>query len=156
MGCTHYPFLTIEIAKVLKELRKVKTNGGYRYKKLLSKNVILIDPALETAQELYNCLKDQKLLNNEVSTQNADFFIGIPNKNIPSIITEDAGQRFTYHYKYSRNSNENKQFVMTVPFCKTNISEDVSERIKQQIPNVFDLIVRSKLNEFVDESIRLK
>jgi hypothetical protein len=116
----------------------------------------LIDPALETAQELYNCLKDQKLLNNEVSTQNADFFIGIPNKNIPSIITEDAGQRFTYHYKYSRNSNENKQFVMTVPFCKTNISEDVSERIKQQLPNVFDLIVRSKLNEFVDESIRLK
>jgi glutamate racemase len=58
LGCTHYPFLTIEIAKVLKELRKVKTNGGYRYKKLLSKNVILIDPALETAQELYNCLKD--------------------------------------------------------------------------------------------------
>lgn len=156
LGCTHYPFLTNEIAKVLKELRKVKKDGEYRYKKLLAKNVILIDPSVNTAQELYEYLSEQNLLNQTAKNLEADFFISIPNTKNPDIVTEANGQRFTYDYKYGRIAGENKEYIVTVPFSKTSIPEEVSNRFQKQIPSVYDLIAKSKLNVILDSNNRLK
>lgn len=64
LGCTHYPYLTEEISAVLTELYNYKTReGSYLYRNLMVENVQLIDPAVNTAKELYAHLRDKSLFN---------------------------------------------------------------------------------------------
>lgn len=155
LGCTHYPFLAAEIAKVLKELRKVKKDGEFRYKSLLAKNVILIDPSVNTAEELYEYLASSNLLNQQVKEMQADFYISIPNTMNLDVVSEENGQRFTYDYKYGRSVGAEQQYILTVPFAKTNIPSPVSYRFQTQIPKVYDLIQKSSLNLSLELQNRL-
>lgn len=156
LGCTHYPFLAKEIEKVLIELRNIKKEGKYLYKKLIAPKVHLIDPSVNTAEALYEYLSQQQLANTMERTQKADFFISIPNLNNPSVVTDNDGSRFIYDYKYGRNAGTNQEFVLNVPFSKQNITEDIIKRFQKQIPNVFSLLVNSPLNQWVDEGNVIK
>ena len=149
LGCTHYPFLTNEIQKVLVELRKVKVDGKYRYRNLLAKNVKLIDPSVFTAQEVYNYLNQEKLLNQLDKKMQADFYISIPNLKNSQVITEANGQRFTYDYKYGRNAGSNQEFIQTVPFSKSNIPLETSNRFQKQIPKIYELLLNSNQNQLL-------
>ncbi len=149
LGCTHYPFLTDEIQKVLVELRKVKVDGKYRYHNLLSKKVQLIDPSVFTAQEVYNYLKQEKLLNELDKKTQADFYISIPNLKNIQVVTEDNGKRFTYDYKYGRNEGSNQEYIQTVPFSKSNIPLETSIRFQKQIPEIFELLINSNQNQLL-------
>jgi glutamate racemase len=149
LGCTHYPFLIDEIQKVLVELRKVKVDGKYRYRNLLSKNVKLIDPSVFTAQEVYNYLSQEKLLNELDKKMQADFYISIPNLKNAEVITEANGQRFTYDYKYGRNAGLNQEYIQTVPFSKANIPLETSNRFQKQIPKIYELLLNSNQNQLL-------
>jgi len=149
LGCTHYPFLIDEIQKVLVELRNVKMDGKYRYRKLLSKNVKLIDPSVFTAQEVYNYLNQEKLLNELDKKMQADFYISIPNLKNTQVVTEANGQRFTYDYKYGRNAGSNQEFIQTVPFSKFNIPLETSNRFQKQIPKIYELLLNSNQNQLL-------
>ncbi|HWS59641.1 MAG TPA: hypothetical protein VN182_01795 [Flavobacterium sp.] len=146
LGCTHYPFLSSEIQKVLVELRNVKVEGKYHYRHLLSKKVKLIDPSVFTALEVYNYLNQQKLLNQKDKNMQADFYISIPNLRNAQVITEANGQRFTYDYKYGRNAGTNQEYTQTVPFSKFNIPIETSRRFQKQIPKIYELLLNSNLN----------
>lgn len=146
LGCTHYPFLTAEIQKVLGELRKVKTEGAYRYKHLLAKKVNLIDPAINTANELFVYLSEQQLLNQTDKKGNGDFFISVPNPKNGQIVTEENGSRFSYDYKYGRKAGEIQEYIQVVPFSRANIPVDVKERIRLQIPNT-DALIKNSAND---------
>lgn len=149
LGCTHYPFLTDEIQKVLLELRKVKMNGKYRYRNLLSKKVKLIDPSVYTALEVYDYLNQEKLLNTLNKKMQADFYISIPNLRNTQVVTEDNGKRFTYDYKYGRNAGSNQEFIQTVPFSKSNIPKETSDRFEKQIPKIYELLLSSNQNQLL-------
>jgi len=149
LGCTHYPFLTDEIQKVLVELRKVKMNGKYRYRNLLSKRVKLIDPSVFTALEVYDYLNQEKLLNTLNKKMQADFYISIPNLRNTQVVTEDNGKRFTYDYKYGRNAGLNQEFIQTVPFSKSNIPKETSDRFEKQIPKIYELLLSSNQNQLL-------
>jgi glutamate racemase len=149
LGCTHYPFLTAEIQKVLVELRNVKMDGTYRYRHLLSKKVKLIDPSVFTAIELYNYLNQEKLLNQLHKKMQADFYISIPNLKNIQVVTEDNGKRFTYDYKYGRNAGLNQEFIQTVPFSKANIPVETSTRFEIQIPKIYKLLLNSNQNQLL-------
>jgi len=149
LGCTHYPFLTDEIQKVLLELRKVKMNGKYRYRNLLSKKVKLIDPSVFTALEVYDYLNQEKLLNTLNKKMQADFYISIPNLRNTQVVTEDNGKRFTYDYKYGRNAGSNQEFIQTVPFSKSNIPKETSDRFEKQIPKIYELLLSSNQNQLL-------
>lgn len=140
LGCTHYPYMTQTIGQVLTELRNYRENGRYRYRKLLAKKVHLVDPSVNTARELYTHLATQKLQNTQGSLQNTEFYITVPDPNAPNVALEADGQRFTYAYKYGRNSAVNTTDVATVPFSRQNIPAPVAERLKAQIPAVYTLI----------------
>lgn len=146
LGCTHYPFLTDEIQRVLVELRKVKVDTKYRYRNLLSKNIKLIDPSVFTAQEVYNYLNQEKLLNESDKKMQADFYISIPNLKNIQVVTEDYGKRFTYDYKYGRNAGLNQEYIQIVPFSKSNIPMETSNRFQEQIPKIFELLLNSNQN----------
>jgi glutamate racemase len=142
LGCTHYPYMAEPIEKVLTELRNYEENGQPRYKHLLAEKITLIDPAINTARELYDYLYASKSFNTAADmTTQSEFYISVPNALNPNIKTETDG-RFTYDYKYGRNANELQEYVKAVPFSNKNISPDVTDRLRKQIPNTFELIKR--------------
>lgn len=139
LGCTHYPYLSESIQKVLGELYDYKEKRKYRYRHLLAKNVRLIDPSVKTAEALYEVMEAQNLFNEAGNMNNSHFYISVPNSDEPTIQTDAAG-RFTFDYKYGRNAGTRLQYVKNVPFSHQNISPDVQERIRKQIPQVYALI----------------
>ena len=155
LGCTHYPYMAEPIEKVLAELRNYEENNQPRYRHLLAPKITLVDPAVNTARELYDYLYTSKSFNPgaDMATQ-SEFYISVPNALNGNIKTEADG-RFTYDYKYGRGANELQEYVKFVPFSKQNISEDVADRLRKQIPNTFELIKQFGQNNktlFLDTS----
>jgi hypothetical protein len=130
------------IAQVLHQLYDFHQNGNYRYRKILSENVTLIDPAVETAKAAYKTLYANHLQNSQIEkTASSDrFFISVPNTSLPEVALQPDGW-FTYQYKYGRETNKNKQYVQYVPFDNTNISKGTYERFKLVLPYVYSKLV---------------
>ena len=141
LGCTHYPYLRDTIAAVLKELYKVKTNGQYRYQKVLSPKVELIDPAVETAKEAYLALAQLPMekTNSTFGYRPVGdrFFIAVPNTDLKEVALQDDGW-FTYKYKYGRVAGEQKKYVRYVPFDRVNIAATTYERFSLALPLTYD------------------
>lgn len=140
LGCTHYPYLTREIDLVLNELYNYQEEDGkYRYRRFMTKNIDLIDPAVNTALELYQHLKEEKLFNEKGDINNSEFYISVPNKDNPNIKLNAKGD-FPYEYKYGRSEGEIQEYVKVVPFSKNIISGDILSRLKFQLPFTYNLI----------------
>lgn len=154
LGCTHYPYMTEEIDKVLKELYNYKgKDGSYLYRDLMAKNIKLIDPAVDTAKELHDYLKQEELFNHEGDIKKSEFYISVANKDNPNNVIDDLG-RFPYNYKYGRNAHEIQEYVKIVPFSRDNISYDILTRFQQQIPYVYQLM--QNFNQKNDKTKQLK
>lgn len=140
LGCTHYPYMTEEIDAILKELYNYKgKDGKYLYHDLMIEDVKLIDPAVDTAKELHDYLKQENLFNPEGDIKNSEFYISVPNTdNVNNVIDEQG--RFPYNYKYGRNAHHIQEYVKMVPFSRDNISYDILTRFQKQIPYVYQLI----------------
>jgi glutamate racemase len=141
LGCTHYPYLLNEFKKAFADLYNYKDkNGNYVYRKYMVKDVILIDPSVNTAKELYEYLQKEKLFNPSGNIKNSEFFISVANKDNPGAGINKEG-KFTYEYKYGRKAGQGLEYVKVVPFSRKNISDDTLDRLKEKIPNVYKLIV---------------
>lgn len=139
LGCTHYPYLTDEIHKVLGELYNYQRDGKYIYRPFMNKEVVLIDPAENVSHELHAYLHDNRLFNPSGNLTGSEFFISVPNPYNPVVKTDNRG-RFTYDYKYGRNAGEIQEYVKVVPFSNTNIPIEVVDRMQLTIPETFKLI----------------
>jgi len=140
LGCTHYPYLILEMEHILNELRNYQENGEFRYRHLMAEKIHLIDPAFNTADELYRYLYETKSINRHGNMlNNSEFYISLPNLANPGVITDPEG-RFTYEYKYGRNAGEIQEYVRVVPFVNENILMDVKNRLRKQIPVTWQLI----------------
>ena len=139
LGCTHYPYLQEQIHSILKELYNYKRDKVYFYRDFMVKNVKLIDPAFNTAKELYAYLQKERLFNPKNNAKKSYFYLSIPNIHNPNIQTEEDG-RFTYRYKYGRNADEIQEYVKIVPLDKANVSQDVLKRLNEKTPMVYRLL----------------
>ena len=139
LGCTHYPFYREIFARKLNELYNLKENGKYVYRKVMNEDITLIDPAENTAKELYEFLKENDLFNNS-SIDKSEFYISVPNILNENVKTESAGN-FTYEYKYGRDAGNIQQYVKRVPFNKSNLHPDVIEMLKEKTPLIYQLII---------------
>lgn len=140
LGCTHYPYMTDEINDILKELYEYKgKDGKYLYRDFMAKNIKLIDPAVDTAKELHEYLKQEKLFNPNGNIKDSEFYISVANTKNPNTKIDKDG-RFPYDYKYGRNVNEIQEYVKVVPFSRKNISYDILTRFQKQIPYVYQLM----------------
>lgn len=142
LGCTHYPFVEHEINQVLAEL---KSTG--RYEEVLNGEVVLIDPAKNTAIELYKLLSSTNLLNSNRSPAAKDlFFTSVPNTFNPKTKIDENGA-FTYEYQYlSRNANDPGRSTLIVPFSEKVISKDQMKQIEEKYPKTFALITKGWSN----------
>ena len=140
LGCTHYPYLIDEMNTVLQELYNYKTkDGAYLYRNFMAENIKLVDPAVNTAKELYDYLNQKSLFNPNGNMKDSEFYISVANKDNVNTKMDSEG-RFPYDYKYGRNAGEIQEYVKIVPFSRANISDDILTRFQQQIPSVYNLI----------------
>lgn len=159
LGCTHYPYLTSEIKEVLDELYNYKKEGKYIYRDFMVKDIAIVDPAVNVAEELYVYMKEKNLFNPSGDMNTSEFYISVPNSKNPNVKIDDNG-RFPYDYKYGRNENEIQEYVKMVPFSKGNISEGTLDRFKTSIPETYKLIEAfnrsNSKTEYLEESLRIK
>lgn len=158
LGCTHYPYLTKEINEVLDELYNYKKDGKYIYRDHMVKNIAIVDPAVNVAEELYEYMKEKDLFNPAGNMKDSEFFISVPNSENANVEIDDLG-RFPYSYKYGRNEGEIQEYVKVVPFSKGNISEETLDRFKSSIPETYKLIeefTRSNpKTSYFDDAVRI-
>ena len=125
---------------VLGELYDFKTvDGKYLYREFMIQQIELIDPAENTAKELYEYMDQQSFFNPDGNIEESEFYISIPNKDNLDVLTDQTG-RFPYDYKYGRRAGEIQEYVKVVPFSRKNLSSDVLARIKDQMPYIYMLI----------------
>jgi len=138
LGCTHYPFFMKEFQAEYDRAYNLKENGQYVYRPYMAKQVKLIDPAVNTAKELYVYLGKSDLFNNG-DIMNSEFYISVPNVLNKNNIIDENGN-FTYEYKYGRDAGHIQEYVKRVPFSRKSLSDDLIERLSKQIPFTFKLI----------------
>jgi len=105
---------------------------------LIAEDLILVNPAVEVADQLYGLLASEQLLN-EGTGEGCEFYISVPNLLNRKAVLRDDGS-FTYEYKYGRKAGEIQEYVKVVPFSRQSIPDDVLKRLSVQIPGVWDLI----------------
>ena len=154
LGCTHYPYYVDIFQQNLERLYNYQENGQYIYRTSMAENIELIDPALNTAAELYGYLREQQLFNQSHISQ-SEFYISVPNADNPSIQIDQNGN-FTYDYKYGRSSGQIQQYVKRVPFSLQTIHANVVQRLQSGIPGTWELIENfnhsnTKLNDLTPD-----
>lgn len=152
LGCTHYPFYKNIFAQKLNELYNLKENEKYVYREVMNKEIILIDPALNTARELYEYLNKSDLFGNSELSK-SEFYISVPNVLNKNVNLDSLGN-FTYEYKYGRTAGYIQEYVKQVPFNKTNLHPDVIKMLKEKTPLVYKLITDFNQTNSKTEFIR--
>ena len=139
LGCTHYPFYKNIFAQKLKDLYDLKENGKYVYRNVMHKKIILVDPAENTAKELYEFLRENDLFNNDTINK-SEFYISVPNI-LNGNVELDSLKNFTYEYKYGRDAGHIQEYVKRVPFSKISLHSDAIDMLKEKTPLIYQLIV---------------
>ena len=139
MGCTHYPYYQETLRIMLQELRSYRRNGEYPYRNLIAEEVALIDPALNTAKELYLLLRGNNMLALSGSSNRASFYITVPNVDLPGVELESPS-RFTYVYKYGRDPDTQLEYVKFPTFSPDNLDPEILDRLRKGVPSTFSLI----------------
>lgn len=135
LGCTHYPFFEKEIRDHFIYLKHLNE----KYDQIIPENAVLVDPAEALAVELYNHLKQNKLLCANCSNKDSGFYISVPNPFLADNQVDDIGE-FPFTYKYGRSINKGLEFVKRVPFSRQWIKEEVLNRIQSKMPDVYKII----------------
>ncbi|MDR0421104.1 MAG: aspartate/glutamate racemase family protein, partial [Prevotellaceae bacterium] len=78
LGCTHYPYLLSTLNKVISELRDYAKNGEYIYRNIIADDFEFIDPALFTAKECYEALRNDKQLSAQSTEGKVNAYVSIP------------------------------------------------------------------------------
>ncbi|HFE63123.1 MAG TPA: Asp/Glu/hydantoin racemase [Caldithrix sp.] len=138
LGCTHYPFYRQVFRRKLQQLYNYRESGKYIYRPFMAKKIVLVDPAENTAKELYEYLKSRKMFNRQ-DLAKSEFYISLPNRLNPEVKIDSAGN-FTYEYKYGREAGYIQEYVKRVPFSKKSVAPEVVHRLSRKIPETFRLI----------------
>jgi len=138
LGCTHYTFFTDIFEEKYNRCYNYKEDGKFIYREHMAEHVELIDPAINTAKELYTHLSETDLFN-DGDINKSEFYISVPNQsNERNVLDEDYN--FTYEFKYGRDAGNIQEYVKRVPFSKSSLSPEVVERLAEKIPYTFELI----------------
>jgi hypothetical protein len=165
LGCTHFPFYTNSFAGAFEHLRSLSAGDGSGekpYEALLWQRIDFIDPAENTAVELYAALRTGNLLLSkgaQAGTLSDEFYISVPNPGLAGAELDESGA-FSYAYKYGRQPGMLEiEYVRRVPMHRGNLSARALELIKEGTPEVWRRLVEFNMNSprlnGVPDSLRL-
>ena len=139
LGCTHYPFYLETLRETLDELRDYREDGRYPYRDLIADEVTFIDPAVYTAIECYNTLRQDGNLAYRITPTRVDAYISVPSNLLEDTCLTREGQ-LSYEFKYGRRTGTEDQTTKQVPFSLKNIDENNLQRIEERLPFSYALI----------------
>ncbi len=139
LGCTHYPFLLDTLKQVMSELAEVKVGDNYLYRDIIAPDFTFIDPAIYTAIECYNSLRQDKLLALKTTDTKLDAYISVPAYGLPFEKIDNEGN-LTYDFKYGREIGTEDVTTLFVPFSRRYINSDNLKRIEARLPYSYKLI----------------
>ena len=145
LGCTHFPYQVESIEASFDRLRHYSADDGTQpYKNLIAEDIIFIDPAQLTAEQLYLALAESHILlrPGETTAISVDeFFISVPNVSFGETQLAEGGG-FTYEYKYGRNPGRfDVEYVKRVPMSNKNLSAEVMNSIRETMPVIYERLV---------------
>ncbi len=157
LGCTHFPFYTSLFSKAFSRLRalEIEIDGGVvrPYAKLLAETINFIDPARDTALELYEALRGKNLLlkrPDDCVIRTDEFFISVANPVLEGAQLDGAGA-FSYEYKYGREPGWLAgEYVRRVPMTRTSMNADAAKMVRRKLPAIW-----TRLLEFNARSPRV-
>ena len=139
LACTHYPFFEGTFRDEFSRLRDYRENGVYIYRPFIAEDLIIVNPASVVADQLYSHLSEEGLLGSKADRA-GEFYVSVPNLLNRNVILRDDGS-FTYEYKYGRTAGDIQEYVRIVPFSRASIPGDILDRLSQQVPDVYDMMV---------------
>ena len=142
LGCTHYPFYLETLNETLAELRDYREDGRYPYRDLIADEITFIDPAVYTAIECYNTLRQDGNLAYRITPTKVDAYISVPSNLLEDTCLTSDGM-LTHEYKYGRKSGTEDQTTKQVPFSRKNLDQNNLQRIEERLPYSYELIAPS-------------
>lgn len=140
LGCTHYPFQLETLKQTIEELREYREpDGNFPYKNLLADTITFIDPAVYTAIECYQTLRNDGNLAYRINEQKIEAYISVPSSTLSDDVLTPEGH-LTYEFKYGREPGTEDVSTKQVPFSHTNIDANNMERVKTLLPYSYALI----------------
>ncbi len=158
LGCTHFPFYTSLFDEAFYRLRKLEVVEGGKavrpYSALLAESIKFIDPARDTAVELYETLRERGQLLERVGDcviRTDEFYISVTNPELAGAKLDGAGA-FSYEYKYGRQPGWlADEYVRRVPMTRVSLFEDSAAMVREKLPAIW-----ARLLEFNARSPRVE
>ena len=90
LGCTHFPLVEPELSSAFREVRQFQDGkGGHPLENAVAEDIRFINPAEQTAKELFRELARTRLRNKAASggsaVPSAEFFLSVPNVDAPGV-----------------------------------------------------------------------
>jgi len=142
LGCTHYPFYLETLNETLAELKDYREDGRYPYRDLIADEITFIDPAVYTAIECYNTLRQDGNLAYRISPTKVEAYISVPSNLLEDTCLTREGM-LTHEYKYGRKPGTEDQTTKQVPFSLQNLDRNNLQRIEERLPYSYELIAPS-------------
>jgi hypothetical protein len=140
LGCTHYPFMIETLQQTIEQLRHYKnSNGEYVYAGLIAKDFEFIDPAVYTALECYQTLRQDNQLALNPGKGKLDAYISVPVYGLAPDCIDDDGN-LTYNFKYGREYGTDEITTVFVPFSRRYLDEATLGRIESMLPKSYEKI----------------
>ncbi len=134
LGCTHYPFLLNTLNEAIEELKNFRDQEGKLvYEGLIHPDFEFIDPAVFTALECYQTLREEKNLALNTTEGKLEGYISVPAYGLPQECLDEYGN-LTYDFKYGRNYGTEDETTVFVPFSRENLDEQTLGRIESMLP----------------------
>ncbi|MBW7995005.1 MAG: hypothetical protein FVQ81_00245 [Candidatus Glassbacteria bacterium] len=149
LGCTHFPFYTEMFDEAFARLRDLEVEVGGSlvrpYRELLAERIEFIDPARDTATELYIELNRRGLLLGSAGDCVAgtdEFYISVTSPETPAARLE-GGNAFSYVYKYGRSPGRlDAEYVRRVPMTARSLSAESAVMVRDKLPSIWLRLVR--------------
>ena len=158
LGCTHYPYVEDTFHEVINDLRNYQEDGEYIYREYMADSIIMVNPAVKIADQLYEALEERDILANN-HYKDSEFYIAVPNVLNEHVELREDGT-FTYEYKYGREAGNIQEYVKRTPFSRHAIDDDILERLSGQVPTVYEMMVnfnnKNPKTEYLQEEKRIK
>ena len=145
LGCTHYPFLLNTLNDAIEELRNYRDKDGKLvYEGLIHPEFEFIDPAVFTALECYNTLREDNNLALNTTEGKFEGYISVPAYGLPSECLDSDGN-LSYDFKYGREHATEDITTVFVPFSKRYLDEQTLQRIENMLPLSYE-----KIKQFIE------
>ncbi len=140
LACTHFPFYAEAFRRQLRRLYDYQEDGRYLYRRVLARDIAVVDPAVNTAEELHGRLAASGLFR-DAPPETSEFYVSVPNPRNPEVKTDSQGF-FTPEYKFGRHAGTGQETIRVVPFSRRSLPDGTIRRLADAMPQVFELIVR--------------